>query len=111
MTRMAIKLASILLFVLATSSLCNAENADGVNPAAFARTLVNAANGQADFARAKLAVDRFVDPSINEEAALGEIDAMVVTVNKMLRSLPPDAAPTSMEKMKALRAFLYEELR
>ncbi|MER8963840.1 transglutaminase family protein [Mesorhizobium sp. M0701] len=105
---LAIKLASILLFVLATGSLSKAENADGVNPAAFVRTLVNAANGQADFARVKLAVDRFVDPSINEEAALGEIDAMVVTVNKMLGSLPPEAASTSMEKMKALRTFLYE---
>ncbi|MER8887688.1 transglutaminase family protein [Mesorhizobium sp. M0816] len=107
-THMAVKLASILLFVLAATSLCRAEDIDRSNPAAFARTLINSPDEQADFARAKLAVDKFVDPSINEVAALGETDAMVVTVNKMLSSLPPEAASTSMERMKALRTFLYE---
>ncbi|MER9554387.1 transglutaminase family protein [Mesorhizobium sp. M0323] len=108
MSLMAVKLASILLFVLATSSLSKAENADGANPAAFVRALVNAPDQQTDFARVKLAVDKFADPSIDADAALAEIDAMVVTVDKMLSSLPPDTASTSLEKMKALRTFLYE---
>ncbi|MBD0413040.1 transglutaminase family protein [Oryzicola mucosus] len=36
------------------------------------------------------------------------IDGMATTVGKMLSTLPKDAAGSSMEKMKALRAFLYE---
>ena len=78
------------------------------NPATFVRELVNAPEGEMDFGRAKLAVDKFVDSSIDDAGALAEIDRMVTTVNKMLATLPPDAAATSMEKMKALRTFLYQ---
>jgi len=77
-------------------------------PAVFVRALVNTPEAEVDFGRAKLAVDKFVDPSIDTVVALAEIDRMVATVNKMLATLPPDAASTSMEKMKALRTFLYE---
>ncbi|TGP85427.1 MULTISPECIES: transglutaminase family protein [unclassified Mesorhizobium] len=77
-------------------------------PAAFVWGLVNASEGEIDFGRAKLAVDKFVDPAIDDVSALAKIDRMVGTVNKMLATLPPDAAATSMEKMKALRTYLYE---
>ncbi|WP_292640925.1 transglutaminase family protein [Mesorhizobium sp.] len=72
------------------------------------RGLLDAPESETDFARAKLAVDKFIDPSVDDAAALAEIDGMVATVNKMLGTLPPDAASASMEKMKALRTFLYE---
>jgi regulator of sirC expression with transglutaminase-like and TPR domain len=61
-----------------------------------------------DFARAKLAVDRFVDPAIDEAAALAELDGMMAIIGKMLGTLPPELASTDIEKMKALRAVLYE---
>ncbi|TPM40180.1 transglutaminase family protein [Mesorhizobium sp. B2-3-4] len=77
-------------------------------PATFVRSLLDAPESEMDFARAKLAVDKFVDPSTDEAGTLAQIDGMVATVNKMLGTLPPDAASTSMEKMKALRTFLYE---
>jgi regulator of sirC expression with transglutaminase-like and TPR domain len=108
MIRDMIKLVSALFLVLAASSLSRANDIDRSKPAAFVRTLVNVPEGKADFARAKLDVDKFVDPTIDEAAALAEIDSMVATVSKMLGTLPPDAASTSMEKMKALRTFLYE---
>ncbi|MER8785942.1 transglutaminase-like domain-containing protein [Mesorhizobium sp. M1006] len=108
MTRSVIKLATALLLMLAAGSLAKAEDIDRSNPAAFVRALVNVPDGRADFARAKLAVDTFVDRSIDEAAALAEIDSMVATINKMLGTLPPDAASTSMERMKALRTFLYD---
>ncbi|MER8615158.1 transglutaminase family protein [Mesorhizobium sp. M0199] len=108
MTRSVIKLATALLLMVAAGSLAKAEDIDPSNPAAFVRALVNVPDGRADFARAKLAVDTFVDRSIDQAAALTEIDSMVATINKMLGTLPPDAASTSMERMKALRTFLYE---
>lgn len=61
-----------------------------------------------DFARAKLAVDRFIDPAIDETAALAELDRVAATIGKMLGTLPAELASTDLEKMKALRAFLYE---
>lgn len=108
MIRTAIKLMSALLLVFAASCLSRAEKTERSNPAAFVRALVNVPDGKADFARAKLAVDKFVEPSIDEAAGLAEIDHMTATVHKMISTLPPDAASTSMEKMKALRTFLYE---
>ncbi|QPC95069.1 hypothetical protein GA829_09290 [Mesorhizobium sp. INR15] len=78
------------------------------NPATFVRALLDAPEAEMNFGRAKLAVDKFVDPSIDDIAALAEIGSMVVTVNKMIATLPPDAASTSMERVKALRAFLYK---
>ncbi|MER8583526.1 hypothetical protein NKG95_33480 [Mesorhizobium sp. M1423] len=103
-----IKLATALLLILAVGNLSRADDIDRSNPAAFVRALVNVPAGKADFARAKLAVDKFVDPSIDKAAGIAEIDSMVVTLNKMLDTLPPEAASSSMEKMKALRTFLYE---
>ncbi len=108
MIRSAINLAVALLFLLAAGRLSWADDIDRSNPAAFVRALVNVPDGKADFARVKLAVDKFVDPSIDEVAGIAEIDRMVTTVDKMLGTLPPDAASTSVEKMKALRTFLYE---
>ncbi|MFD2051740.1 transglutaminase family protein [Mesorhizobium calcicola] len=97
-----------LLLGLTVGRPAAADQLPTSNPATFVRILLDAREGETDFARAKLAVDRFIDPSVDEAAALAEIDGMVATVNKMLGTLPPDAASTSMEKMKALRTFLYE---
>ncbi|TGP85403.1 MULTISPECIES: transglutaminase family protein [unclassified Mesorhizobium] len=108
MIRLVVKLGTALLLLVALSNLSRADDIDRSNPAAFVRKLINVPDGKADFARAKLLVDKFVDPSVDETAGLAEIDSMVVTVSKMLGTLPPDAASTSMEKMKALRTFLYE---
>src|SRR5690348_14981741 len=82
-----------------------ADDISPSNPAAFVRMLVNAPESEMDFGRAKLVVDKFVDPTIDDAGALAEIDRMVGTVQKMLTTLPPDAAATSMDRMKALRTF------
>ncbi|WP_246679857.1 transglutaminase-like domain-containing protein [Mesorhizobium sp. B2-3-5] len=82
-----------------------ADQLPDANPEAFVRILFES---ETDSARAKLAVDKFIDPSVDEVAMLAQIDGMVATINKMLGTLPPDAASTSMEKLKALRTFLYE---
>jgi regulator of sirC expression with transglutaminase-like and TPR domain len=78
------------------------------SPADFVRTVIDASAAEMDFARAKLAVDRFADPTIDEVATLAELDGMMAVIGKMLGTLPPELASTDIEKMKALRAFLYE---
>lgn len=78
------------------------------SPADFVRGIVDAPAAKLGFARAKLAVDTFVDPTIDETAVLAEFDRMAATIDRMLGTLPPEAASIDVEKMKALRAFLYE---
>jgi hypothetical protein len=70
---------------------------------AFVRSLLDAPQAELDFARAKLAVDAFADSSIDQDTTLAEIDSMVATVERMIATLPPEAASRSAEKMKALR--------
>ena len=77
-------------------------------PALFVRAILDAPVAEMSFARAKLAVDTFSDPTIDEAAALAELDGMAAAIKEMLSTLPPAEAATDMEKMKALRDFLYE---
>ncbi len=56
-----------------------------------------------DFAKAKLAIDKLVDPSIDVKANLKKIDAIVKTIQSLL-----PAGATSRDKMLAVRKYLYE---
>lgn len=84
-----------------------ADRAPSASPADVIRSLLDGPE-DLDFGRAKLAIDTLVDPSVDTQATLAEIDAMVATVNRMLGTLPAEAAATSIERMRALRAFLYD---
>ncbi|WP_394891386.1 transglutaminase family protein [Mesorhizobium sp. AaZ16] len=98
----------LLGWLLALATIEPAKADQPQTPAVFVRSIIDASQSEMDFARAKLAIDKFVDPTINEAAALAELDRMAATVERMLGMLPAEAASTSMEKMKALRAFIYE---
>lgn len=76
--------------------------------AAFVRSLLQTPDSETSFAEAKLALDRSVDPSVDVDGTLAELDRMTATVEKMLAMLPPEAAATDLERMKALRAFIYK---
>lgn len=56
-----------------------------------------------DFARIKIEVDRMIDPSINVDAQLAEIDQMVATIKTML---PANA--DSWDKVETLRRYIYQ---
>ncbi len=56
---------------------------------------------QIDLARAKLTIDRTIDPSIDIEANIQRLDHMVV------RELSGNA--TSLDKLKALHEYLYQD--
>jgi len=96
----------VMLLVLVVAWTASAGEAQ--SPTAFVRSILDAPASEMSFARAKIVVDRFAGPSVDEAATLAELDGMVVIVNKMLSTLPPAEAATDMEKMKALRAFIYE---
>src|SRR5262245_29263761 len=65
------------------------------DPAAFVRALIDAPEAELSFAKAKLAIDTFADPSIDEAAALAELDRMAATVEKMIATLPAQARSSS----------------
>ncbi|SMR83544.1 Regulator of sirC expression, contains transglutaminase-like and TPR domains [Aliiroseovarius halocynthiae] len=56
-----------------------------------------------DFARVKIEVDRMIDPRIDVETQLAQIDQMVATIRSML---PPNA--TSWEKVETIRRYTYQ---
>ncbi|MFV1539759.1 hypothetical protein VWZ63_02375, partial [Phaeobacter sp. JH207A] len=56
-----------------------------------------------DFARVKIEVDRMIDPTIDVETQLAQIDQMVTTIVSML---PPDA--DSWAKVEVLRRYIYQ---
>ena len=56
-----------------------------------------------DFARVKIEVDHMVDPSIDVETQLAQVDQMVATIRTML---PPNA--TSWDKVETIRRYIYQ---
>lgn len=95
-------------------SVTSAAFAEAVNPATvFDRTsfaeahkiekLLSQPEDSIDFARTKLSIDKMTDPSIDIEANLKKIDAIVKTIQTMLV-----ANATSMQKMLAVKKYLYE---
>lgn len=57
-----------------------------------------------DLARVKLAIDKMIDPSIDVDAGVKQIDDMAAQVRAMLRG-----APSSNERLQALQAYIYEK--
>ncbi|MEX3012103.1 transglutaminase family protein [Hoeflea sp. TYP-13] len=62
-----------------------------------------------DYAQAKLSVDKLIDPDLDRPMIERELDAMESTVRKMLSTIPETEAQKSIEKLRALKAFLYKE--
>lgn len=66
-------------------------------------TLLQQPEDKIDFARVKLTIDKMVDPKIDIGANLKRIDAIVGQIREMAGT-----NPTSDDKIKALRRYLYE---
>ena len=97
----------LIAFVgLAPSAGFAAEHQASPDPAAFVRALVGAAD-HTSFAELQLAIDKAVDPATDLDAARAELDDMAATINRMLHTIPAEAAATSAGKFEVLRDFLY----
>lgn len=90
----------IFLFVIAFMTVpCGAASADGLSPI---RSILKLPDNQIDLAKAKLTVDKMIDPTVNIKASLKKIDSMVAEIQMGLLF-----QSSSSEKLQALRAYLY----
>ncbi len=101
-------------FALCCSGMASIVHAEAVNPATVfdssnfreaqaLKAILEQSEEAIDFARAKFAIDKLVDPSIDVKANLKKIDAIV----KAIQSLLP-ANASSQDKMLAVKKYLYE---
>jgi regulator of sirC expression with transglutaminase-like and TPR domain len=67
------------------------------------RDILKQPEPEIDLARAKLTIDKLIDPSVNIEAGLNEIDDMVAKVKAI-----PDFSTSQTAKLQALKRYLYE---
>lgn len=67
------------------------------------RRILDTPEAQIDFAQAKVAIDRLIDPSIDAQATLAQIDVMVSQV----RAMVPFTESVD-RRAEALRAYLYD---
>jgi hypothetical protein len=67
------------------------------------RVLLDKPDDQIDLTNAKLAIDHFIDPSINSEKSKAQLNGMVDDVQAML---PPNA--DSLMKLEVLVQYLYQ---
>jgi regulator of sirC expression with transglutaminase-like and TPR domain len=67
------------------------------------RSLLQQPEDQIDLARAKLAIDRLVDPSVDVNGSMAIIEAMAATENRLI-----PLGTSVFTKMQTLRQYLYE---
>ena len=99
-------LALSFVFIAACSS--EAHDLDTSSPQSFVASLIEAPKSELDFGQAKLAVDKFADSAVDDAALGTQLDGLVATIRKMLATLPAEVTATDVEKLNALRAFVYE---
>jgi regulator of sirC expression with transglutaminase-like and TPR domain len=100
--RSLIRIAAIVAMTFwAWQGSASAQSAP--SPAAVVQSILSAPDDQLDYARAKLAFDRIVDPSVNVEATLAQID-------RLARAADVLAGPgaSSAQRLSALRRVIYE---
>lgn len=73
-----------------------------LSPAAVVSNVLSVPDDQLDYGRAKLEFDRIIDPSLNVDAALAEIDRLAS------RACALAGAHASAAKLSALRRVIYE---
>lgn len=64
--------------------------------------MLNAPGDDVDLALAKLTIDKLIDPTVDIDAASGQLNAIVEQIRQRL-----PANPTNQEKLEALRTQLY----
>ncbi len=73
------------------------------------RVLINAPESTFDLGDVKVALDRVIEPETDQQQILAALDRMAGTIRRMLATLPADVAAKDIEKLTALRAFLYRK--
>lgn len=95
---------AIVILVIAILVCENSVSAQPVrSPAALVSDVLSRTDDQLDYGRAKLTFDRIVDPSLDIEATLAEIDRLASSANMLA-----GAGATSGARLSALRRVIYE---
>ena len=93
----------IILFPAALAPQAAANAQRNPSPAAITRDILSVPDDQLDYARAKLAFDRIVDPSIDAAATLAEIGQLARTAEALA-----GAGVSPGQRLAALRRVIYE---
>ena len=73
------------------------------SPAAVVQSVLSSPDDQLDYTQAKLAFDRIIDPSLDIDATLAEIDRLAGRAIMLA-----GAGPSQTQKLAALRRVIYE---
>ncbi len=92
---------AFLFILVAASSASRAQ--DAPRPSQIVAAVLSVPDDHLDYGRAKLAFDRLVDPSLNVDATLAEVNRLAVAANALAGA---DASPVA--KLSALRRVIYE---
>jgi regulator of sirC expression with transglutaminase-like and TPR domain len=95
-------LCSIVFFIV-PSKFSHAYQQPDKSAIEVLEEILSKPDPQIDLAITKLTIDKLVDPTINIDRALGEINYMAQAVNS---ASTPDM--TAMDRMQSLRAYLYD---
>ncbi|MCF8149984.1 MAG: transglutaminase-like domain-containing protein [Burkholderiaceae bacterium] len=67
-------------------------------------TILRQSESKMDLGRIKLTIDKMIDPTVDVDAGLKQIDGMTAQVRAMLPGFP-----SSNDRLQTLRAYLYEK--
>lgn len=74
-----------------------------VDPLAVVRAVLAVPDNQLDYARAKLAFDRIIDPAFDQSIVMGQLDRLAERAEDMAKGDPSPSA-----KLAALRKLIYQ---
>ena len=97
-----------LFFIFYIWTALGLANAEPVFPVVQqVRAIIEAPAETLDYASAKIMIDQLVDPSVDAAATLAEIDHMAGAVKEMIATIPASEQAKSIERLRALKAFIY----
>lgn len=107
MTKLHVAATALILLFAGSFSACRAEvpasERFAIPEVARITAILKQPESEMDFGKIKLTIDKMIDPTINVDAGLKQIDGIVIQIRGMLRS-----NPSSNEKLLALKRYLYE---
>lgn len=108
MTKLHTVAAALMLLFAGSFSACRAEVPAServvIPEVARIKVILKQPESEMDFGKIKLTIDKMIDPTINVDDGLKQIDGIVIQIRGMLRS-----NPSSSEKLIALKKYLYEK--
>jgi regulator of sirC expression with transglutaminase-like and TPR domain len=94
---------ALTLAIFLTPGLTIAQRVNAAPVVQAAEALIQVPEDRIDFAKAKVQMDKLVDPAIDADATLRQLDAMAAAVRALIH-----ANANAQTRMETLRLYLYE---